>query len=53
MYGCNAAVAIRDEIIIECSTHVLAFPYIYNYPDTLSIIKLAKEYKRKLIVVRV
>ena len=51
-YG-KAAGPIRNRAIIECAKHVLAFPSLIRSIGTQSAIKLAKKYKRELIVVYV
>ena len=51
-YG-KAAGPIRNRAIMECATHVLALPSSYYSPGTKSAIKIARKYKRKVIVVYV
>ena len=51
-YG-KAAGPIRNRAIMECATHVLALPSRYYSPGTKSAIKMARKYKREVIVVYV
>ena len=51
-YG-KAAGPIRNRAIMECATHVLALPSCIYSPGTKSAIKLARKYKREVIVVYV
>ena len=51
-YG-KAAGPIRNRAITECATHLLAFPCCIIPMGTPSAIKLAKKYKRKVIVVNI
>ena len=51
-YG-KAAGPIRNRAIMECVTHVLALPSCIYSIGTKSAIKMARKYKRKVIVVYV
>ena len=51
-YG-KAAGPIRNRAIMECVTHVLALPSSIYSPGTKSAIKMARKYKREVIVVYV
>ena len=51
-YG-KAAGPISNRAIMECVTHVLALPSRIYSPGTKSAIKMARKYKREVIVVYV